>query len=61
MENLEKSCREELESEGNEKDSIELERFLRLRYNGTDFPLMISEKEVSDIKNIEGRTLNNTC
>ena len=40
-------------AEGHDPESVELERFLRLRYDGTDFPLMVSEKEVSNVENIE--------
>ena len=42
---LERACQNELQKQSN-KARINLERYLHLRYDGTDFPLMVSELDV---------------
>jgi len=43
---LAESCKDDLKEKEFRDDQIVLERFLRLRYRGTDFPLMISENDL---------------
>ena len=45
---IRQECLDELSSQGFSDSQISTERFLRLRYDGTDFPLMISEKEINN-------------
>ena len=45
---LENECQNELKSQVQGKAMISLERFIHLRYDGTDFPLMVSEFELKN-------------